>query len=184
MYHQGDEVDCIYRVNSGVVMTYRLLQDSQRQITGFATVGDFFGVSSDGVRHDTAVTATTANVARLTIADIAQRETLQDELFKWTCAQLEETQDMMMTLSKKSAAEKVATFLLLLAKRQGRVTGDTHVRLPMSRLDIADYLGMRFETVSRNLSKLKNNGVIGLPNRDTAHIYQMDTLETIAGVTC
>jgi CRP/FNR family transcriptional regulator len=91
---------------------------------------------------------------------------------------------MMMTLSKKSAAEKVATFLLLLAKRQGRVTGDTHVRLPMSRLDIADYLGMRFETVSRNLSKLKNNGVIGLPNRDTAHIYQMDTLETIAGVTC
>jgi CRP-like cAMP-binding protein len=184
LYHQGDEVDGIFKVNSGVVMTYRLFEDSQRQITGFSTEGDFFGISSDGTRHDTAITATTANIAKVSMTEIAQTPDLQAELFKWTCAQLEETRDMMMTLSKKSAAEKVATFLLMLAKRQGCATLDTDIRLPMSRLDIADYLGMRFETVSRNLTKLKSNGVIGLPNRDTAHIFKMDALKTMAGVAC
>jgi CRP-like cAMP-binding protein len=181
LFHQGDSSDCFYKVNSGVVMTYRLLQDSQRQITGFCTAGDFFGMSSNGVHHDTAVTVATSNIRCVTHADLQVDPELAKELFNRTCSQLEEAQDMMMTLTKKSAAEKVAAFLLMLANRQQCLDEETDIRLPMSRLDIADFLGMSIETVSRRLTDLKSKGVISLPNRHTAHIYHMGELEHMAG---
>lgn len=181
LFHQGDTSDLFYKVNSGVVMTFRLLQDSQRQITGFCTAGDFFGMSSDGRHHDTAVTVTTCNILTLTQADIQNSKELQTELFNRTCFQLEEAQDMMMTLTKKSASQKMAAFLLMLANRQQRFGREEDIQLPMSRLDIADFLGMSIETVSRRLTDLKSRGVIGLPSRHAAHIYNMDALESIAG---
>ena len=181
LFHQGDTSDCFYKVKSGVVMTYRLLKDSQRQITGFSTAGDYFGMSSDGVHHDTAVTVATSNIIRLTRADIQADPELATELFNRTCSQLEDAQNMMMTLTKKSASEKVAAFLLMLANRQQRNSDETDIRLPMSRLDIADFLGMSIETVSRRLTDLKSKGVISLPSRHTAHIYKMGSLESLAG---
>jgi CRP/FNR family transcriptional regulator len=181
LFHQGDASDCFYKVNSGVVMTYRLLKDSQRQITGFCTAGDYFGMSSDGIHHDTAVTVATSNIARLTHADIQADPVLATELFNRTCSQLEDAQNMMMTLTKKSASEKVASFLLMLANRQQSHSEETDIRLPMSRLDIADFLGMSIETVSRRLTDLKSKGVISLPNRHTAHVYKMGSLENMAG---
>ena len=181
LFHQGDNSDSFYKVNSGVVMTYRLLKDSERQITGFCTAGDFIGMSSDGRHHDTAVTVTTCNIVRLTRADIQSSKELQNELFNRTCFQLEEAQDMMMTLTKKSASQKMAAFLLMLANRQHRFGMEEELQLPMSRLDIADFLGMSIETVSRRLTDLKSRGVIGLPNRHTVHIFNMAVLKTIAG---
>lgn len=92
---------------------------------------------------------------------------------------------MMMTLSKKSAGEKVAAFLVMLAKRQERLgamsSEEFDIPLPMSRLDIADYLGLSIETVSRRLTKLKSDGVIELPDRYSAHICEFDQLEHLAG---
>jgi CRP/FNR family transcriptional regulator len=184
IFHQGDTSDCFYKVNSGVVMTYRLLKDSQRQITGFCTAGNYLGMSSDGIHHDTAVTVATSNIQRVTPAEIQADPELARDLFNHTCSQLEEAQDMMMTLSKKSASEKVASFLLLLANRQQLHDQETDIRLPMSRLDIADFLGMTIETVSRRLTDLKSKGVISLPNRHTAHIYKMGSLENLAGARC
>jgi CRP-like cAMP-binding protein len=181
LFHQGDRSEFFYKVNSGVVMTYRLLKDSERQITGFCTAGNFIGMSSDGRHHDTAVTVTTCNIVRLTRSDIQSSRELQKELFNRTCFQLEEAQDMMMTLTKKSASQKMAAFLLMLANRQHRFGSEEDIQLPMSRLDIADFLGMSIETVSRRLTDLKVRGVIALPNRHTAHIYDMGALETIAG---
>ena len=183
LFHQGDHDDRFYKINSGVVMTYRLLKDSQRQITGFSTAGDFLGMSSDGIHHDTAVTVTTCNIVRVTRADIQADPELQRELFNKTCLQLEEAQDMMMTLTKKTASEKIAAFLLMLAKRQNPDADDVLIRLPMSRQDIADYLGMSIETVSRRLTDLKEKGVISLPSRHTAHIHKMSALKALAGAT-
>lgn len=181
LFHQGDTSNYIYKVNSGVVMTYRLLEDSSRQITGFATTGSFFGMSSDEFHHDNAVAITSCNVESISHADLLANPELQAELFKWTCSQLEETQNMMMTLSKKSASEKVASFLYMIAKRQSKTAKEADIRLPMSRQDIADYIGMSIETVSRQLTTLKSKGVISLPTRHTAHIFKMDALAQSAG---
>jgi len=181
LFHQGDAANYIYKVNSGVVMTYRLMEDSTRQIIGFATAGSFFGMTSDECHHDNAVATTTCNIERISHADLLTNPELQAELFNWTCSQLEETQNMMMTLSKKSASEKVASFLYMIAKRKGENRQEADIHLPMSRQDIADYIGMSIETVSRQLSRLKSKGVISLPTRHTAHIYKMGALARSAG---
>lgn len=181
LYHQGDEACHIYKVNSGVVMTYRLLEDSTRQITGFATAGSFFGMTSDECHNDNAVATTTCNIAKISHAELVANPALQSQLFNSTCSQLEESQNMMMTLSKKNASEKVASFLYMIAKRQGKNEEETDIGLPMSRLDIADYIGMSIETVSRQLTSLKDKGIISLPSRHTAHIHKMGILAQSAG---
>jgi len=131
------------------------------------------------------MTVATSNIVSLTMSDVRADVELQRELFNRTCCQLEDAQNMMMTLSKKSAGEKVAAFLVMLAKRQKRQTvndsEEMDISLPMSRLDIADYLGLTIETVSRRLTDLKCKGVIELPSRHTAHICQLGQLENMAG---
>jgi len=182
IYHQGDDISGFYRVNSGVVMVYRLLEDSRRQIAGFFTQGDYFGLSA-GERHkDTAVTVTTSNVARLTMADVSQNPKLQKDVFEITCGQLDAAQQLITTLTKKSASEKVATFLTMLAQRQHRAGEEFDIRLPMSRLDIADYLGLSIETVSRRLTALRKQNVISLPDRNTVRVCQFSELENMAKV--
>lgn len=181
LYHQGDSANDFYRVNSGVVMVYRLLENSQRQISGFYTEGDFFGLSSDGVHHDSAVTVTTSNIVSLTMTDVRHNTDLQRELFETTCGQLESAQNLITTLTKKTASEKVASFLVMLADRQKPSSESFEIRLPMSRLDIADYLGLTIETVSRRLTALKSQGVISLPSRNTAQICQYTRLQSLAG---
>jgi CRP-like cAMP-binding protein len=181
IYHQGDNFDGFFRVNSGIVMVYRLLENSQRQISGFLTEGQFFGLTGDDVHHDTAVTVATSNIIKLTHSDIDSDNKLQMALFKTTCHQLEEAQMLITTLTKKSASEKIAFFLVNLARSQN-LSGETfNIRLPMSRLDIADYLGMTIETVSRRLTVLKSDGIISLPDRNTVRIHQFGRLLNLAG---
>lgn len=184
LYHQGDDATHFYRVNSGIVMIYRLLEDSKRQITGFCTAGDFFGLSPDECYHETAVTVGSSNIVGFTMADVSADPELQSELFNRTCNRLEDAQNMMMTLSKKSAGEKVAAFLVMLVNRQKRRSesqDNIEIRLPMSRLDIADYLGLTIETVSRRLTDLKSKGIIELPTRHTARVCRFGSLENLAG---
>jgi CRP/FNR family transcriptional regulator len=183
VYHQGDPLNGFFRVNSGVVMVYRLLEDSQRQITGFYTEGDCFGLSAGGTYQDTAVTVATSNIVSLMMSDVRKSVSLQSELLTITCGQLSAAQDLITTLTKKTASEKVATFLLMQAKSQKKSGDDFDIRLPMSRLDIADYLGLSIETVSRRFTELKSKGIIALPNRNTAKICHFAKLKSLAGVT-
>lgn len=182
IYHQGDTVQCFYRVNSGVVMVYRLLEDSQRQIAGFFTEGDYFGLGGGAQYQDTAVTVSTSNIVRLTKADLRRSPELQQEVFEMTCGQLDSARDLITTLTKKTASEKIATFLMSLAKRQHRNGEEFDIRLPMSRLDIADYLGLSIETVSRRFTALKKQKIISLPDRNTVHVCQFSKLENMAGL--
>ncbi len=181
IYHQGDTFGGFFRVNSGIVMVYRLLENSQRQISGFLTEGQFFGLTGDDVHHDTAVTVATSNITKLTHSDIGSDNKLQMALFKTTCHQLEEAQTLITTLTKKSASEKIAFFLVNLAQSQNLSGEVFNIRLPMSRLDIADYLGMTIETVSRRLTTLKSDGIISLPDRNTVRIHQFGQLLNMAG---
>jgi len=182
VYHQGDDRNGFYRVNSGVIMVYRLLEDSQRQISGFFTEGDYFGLSAGDQYSDTAVTVSTSNIARLTLADMRRSPALQKEVFEITWGQLDAAQELITTLTKKSASEKIATFLIMLAERQHCSGEEFDIRLPMSRLDIADYLGLSIETVSRRLTALKKQKIISLPDRNTVHICQFSVLKNMVGL--
>lgn len=181
IYHQGDDFAGFYRVNSGVVMVFRLLEDSTRQISGFFTAGDFFGFSGGDHHNDNAVCVTTANVARLSMADVRDNADLQRAVFEATCKQIDAAQSHVTTLTRKSAEAKVAGFLLKLAETSNATSEETSINLPMNRLDIADYLGMSIETVSRRLTALKAAGIIQLPNRKTAEIKSVSRLAELAG---
>lgn len=181
LYHQGDMMHGFYRVNSGVVMCYRLLENSQRQISGFHTEGDFFGLSSETEYLNSAVTVTTANVVLFTMADVANSHALQQELLAATWNQLNANQSLITTLTKKTALQKVITFIVMLIDRQHLSGVEYDVKLPMSRLDIADFLGMSIETVSRQLTILKQHGVIELPSRHLIHVCDPETLKKMMG---
>jgi CRP-like cAMP-binding protein len=181
VYHQGDTVDGFFYVNSGVVMVFRLLEDSSRQISGFFTSGELFGMSSAETYSDNAVCVTTASVARLTLADVREDIDLQKMLYQTTCDQLDAAQRMITTLTKKSAGQKIAAFFVMLAKKQGCEGESFDVKLPMSRLDIADFLGMSIETVSRRVTALKDTGVVQVPNRRTITITSYNELCREAG---
>ena len=106
---------------------------------------------------------------------------LQSDLFYASCDQLNAAQCLITTLTKKTASQKVAAFLVELAEKQGREQCMAEVKLPMSRLDIADYLGLTIETVSRRLTALKTAGIIKLPNRHAAKICNLEALHQLAG---
>lgn len=187
IYHQGDSATRIFRVNSGVVMTFRLLEDSRRQITGFCTEGEFFGLSPDGEHMDGAITVTSAGVQSIAIATLESDPVLSARLLAHSWRKVEDTQSLMMTLTKTSSEARVAAFLVMLAERRGRRAlssnaAPIHVGLPMSRLDIADYLGLSRETVSRRLTDLQDLGLIDLPDIHTACITQFDGLRRRAGL--
>lgn len=188
IYHQGDAVTRIFRVNSGVIMTFRLLEDSRRQITGFCTEGEFFGMSSDGEHSDGAVTVTSAGVQSISISALESDPELRRTLLDHSWRKVEDTQNLMMTLTKSSSEARVAAFLVMLAerraKRRSEQTPETiEVRLPMSRLDIADYLGLSRETVSRRLTDLQELGLIDLPDIHTACINKLNELRACAGTS-
>lgn len=181
VYHQGDTSTGFFYVNSGVVMVFRLLEDSSRQISGFYTSGDLFGLSSGETYVDSAVCVTTASIAKLTLADLRQDIELQRMLYRATCEQLDAAQQMITTLTKKSAGQKVAAFLTMLARKQSCEGESFDLKLPMSRLDIADFLGMSIETVSRRITILKDRGIISVPNRRTIGVVSFAELQREAG---
>lgn len=186
IYHQGDHATRIFRVNSGVVMTFRLLEDSRRQITGFCTEGEFFGLSPHGDHRDGAVTVTSAGIQSVSISALETDPELRAQIMNHSFRKIEDTQNLMMTLTKTSSEARVAAFLVMLAERRlrrnGTQTDGIEVSLPMSRLDIADYLGLSRETVSRRLNELKSLGLIGLPDTHTAQINRFDGLRRCAGM--
>ena len=163
--HGEDEpAEFFYQVVSGAVRTYKLLSDGRRQIGAFHLPGDVFGLEA-GQNHRFSAEAIAASVIRVAkrgavIALAAHDHDLSTELWTRTANNLQVAQDHMLLLGRKNAEERVASFLLQMADR-----GSTErtVDLPMSRQDIADYLGLTIETVSRTLTQLEGKAAIELP---------------------
>jgi CRP/FNR family transcriptional regulator len=163
LFAEGDEADCVYEVVHGMLRLYKLLPDGRRLITGFLSTGNLLGLAPEGVCVYTAEAITEVTLCRYKRVAF---ERLIDEvpgfakrLLEVTSHELRAAQDRMLLLGRKSATEKVASFLLLMAERHGS-DGVDEVEVPMSRNDIADYLGLTIETVSRTLTKLKHDGLI------------------------
>jgi CRP/FNR family nitrogen fixation transcriptional regulator len=164
LFDEGDEAEYFYKVVSGAIRSYKLMSDGRRQIDAFHLRGDIFGLEA-GSEHrfsaeavgDVSVIAYRRNrLATLMRDDAAFR----DKIMGATLRSLERAQDHMLLLGRKTAEEKIATFLLDMAERISR--DDERFELPMQRSDIADHLGLTIETVSRVLSRFARSGLIRL----------------------
>jgi CRP/FNR family transcriptional regulator, nitrogen fixation regulation protein len=162
IYGEGEPADFLYKVVSGTVRTYKVLADGRRQIGGFYLPGDIFGLEI-GDEHAFAAEAITEStvlvIKRSALVALADKDhDVARQLWTLTGRELQRVQDHILLLVK-SAQERIAAFLLEMAKRG--CVGNT-VELPMSRQDIADYLGLTIETVSRTLTHLENAAAIEL----------------------
>ena len=173
VFGEGEPAEYFYKVVRGAVRTYKVLSDGRRQIGAFHLPGDIFGIEA-GEEHRfsaEAISQATVLVAkrRAVIAQASRDSDVAHELWTLTAAGLEKAQDHMMLLGRRNAQERVAAFLLEMADRGPE---DAAVELPMSRQDIADYLGLTIETVSRTLTQLEISAAIELPS--SRHINLCD----------
>jgi CRP/FNR family transcriptional regulator len=185
VFREGDVAEHLYSVSAGTMKLYKLLSDGRRQIIGFLFPGDLFGLPNDGGYAYTAETVTDCQVCRFSARKFSQLADriprLEQRMLSKAMRDLVAAQDQMVLLGRKSAREKLATFLLKLSRRrQERGLPAGPVDLPMSRADIADYLGLTIETVSRTFTQFKREGVIALPSHDQAVIADPKALERVA----
>jgi CRP/FNR family nitrogen fixation transcriptional regulator len=182
IYGEGDEATAWYRVQSGVLRTCKLLPDGRRQIEDFLFPGDFFGLETRGEHSFGAEAITSATVVRYSrprlTAAAASNTRLAARLLDVTLGQLDKVHNRLVLLGRKTAEEKLASFLLEMLDRSTKADA---IDLTMSRTDIADYLGLTIETVSRTFSMMKHEGVIALPNAQHVEILDRDMLEEMSG---
>jgi len=175
IYGEKEPARYVYQVTTGAVRSYKLLSDGRRQIGAFHLSGDIFGLENGGFHRFTteAVVDTTVRLIR--------RESLEQtangdavvarSLLSMTTSNLEHAENHMLLLGRKTSMEKVAAFLLEMDKRLPAVG---IMALPMSRRDIADYLGLTLETVSRALSHLHEQGVLEFIGKTQREIVLRD----------
>ncbi len=163
IYGEEEPADYLYQVVSGAVRICKLLDDGRRQITAFHLPGEIFGLEVGDQHRFTAEAVTESSilvVKRSAVAALAAREgKVARQLWTVTAHELQRVQHHMLLLVK-SAQERVACFLLEMCQRLAAVEA---VDLPMSRQDIADYLGLTIETISRTLTQLELQAAIALP---------------------
>ena len=163
IYGEDEPAEYLYKVISGAVRTYKILSDGRRQIGGFYLPGDIFGLEFADEHTLSAEAITDANVLvikRSMLTALAARDAgVAGELFALTGCEVQRMQERVLLLIK-TARERVVGFLLEMAER---VPAGNAIELPMSRQDIADYLGLTIETVSRTLTSLEDSAAIELP---------------------
>jgi CRP/FNR family nitrogen fixation transcriptional regulator len=178
IYAEGDRADCWFKVIAGTVRICKLMADGRRHIAEFLYAGDSFGLDGAGERTFAAEAVGDVIVMRFTRAAterlIDERPELSRRLCNLAFRNLAQVQTRLLLLGRMTAPERVASFLLELADRRDvrRV-----IELPMSRNDIADYLGLTIETVCRLLSAMKRAGVISIPNSHRIEICDREALE-------
>ncbi len=174
IYAQGEKAGAFYQVEFGAVRVYRLLADGRRQISAFHLAGETFGFEAGATHHffAEAINATGVRVFRF-----AAGVDMSHQLLPLALKGLTRAQQHLLVLGRQNAIERVAAFLVDLAERQG---GLRQIELPMSRMDIGDYLGLTIETVSRVFTRLKDKGVIRLLNLRSIEIVKQDALHNMS----
>lgn len=186
LFHEGDPAGRVFTLTAGSLKLYKLLPDGRRQVTGFLHPGDFLGISVD---DEHAFSAESLEQSRLCAFPRARFDDfveshgeMERELYRKAAHELAAAQEQMVLLGRKTAAERLASFFLALARRgeRGGQAPARFVDLPMSRSDIADYLGLTKETVSRVLALLKRRRMIRLEAIDRIEILDRAALEEVA----
>jgi CRP/FNR family transcriptional regulator, nitrogen fixation regulation protein len=175
IFGEAEPAEYVYQVVDGAVRSYKLLSDGRRQIGAFHLVGDIFGLENGGTHRFTAeaiVNTTVRLMKRASLAHVAEQDaTVARDLLNMTAINLQHAEDHMLLLGRKTSLERVAAFLL---EMDSRLTAAGVMALPMCRRDIADYLGLTLETVSRVLSALHDKGILGFLGQTQRQIVLLD----------
>lgn len=184
LYLEGDRADRIYEVIQGVLRLTRVTEDGRRQVIAFGYPGDTIGFPSDGRYHtdcDALTVATLAVHQRSDLETASGDGTLHRRLLTATLREISAMQDHFMMLGRKTAVEKLASFLTVLEDRVGEPLGQfNQITLPMNRSDIADFLGLTTETVSRTFTQLRKSGIIAIDRVQVVIILKPRALLAIA----
>ena len=179
IYAQDEEAEFLYRVVRGVVRTSRVTVDGRRQVGDFYYVGDLFGLEP-GPDHRFAAEALDdceiLVVRRSAVRAFAGDAELDRAILEATRQEMERLQEHVVMLGRKSARERVASFLMSIAQRQDEASVD----LPMGRQDMADYLGLTIETVSRMLTQLQGDAIVEFPSTRRFQVRKWTALEALA----
>lgn len=186
---EGDAASSVYEVLEGGVILFKLLPDGRRQIIEVLGVGDVFGLSATDVSDVAAEALTAVRVVVYDKRTIDTEAPLRDRLFARLRQQMCALHDHALLLGRKSAQERVATFIMRLVPNRGgfacagpvKGEGATRVDLAMTRQEIADYLGLTIETVSRAFSSLRRDGVIAYDKQDSVEIANVCRLCHLTG---
>jgi CRP/FNR family transcriptional regulator len=184
LFDQDAAADSVFNVTEGMVRLYRSLPDGRRQIVGFALPGDFLGLAlmeRYGMAAEAVTPVTVCRFLRTAfVAYVDEKPHLLRRLHEFAGHELGLAHDQMLLLGRRTAEEKVAAFLLNLQNRYGRIgTISVNIPLPMSRQDIADYLGLTIETVSRTLTRLaREKANVIVP--DGVRLLNLDRLDHLA----
>ena len=174
IYAQGEAARSLYQVEFGAVRLYRLLADGRRQIMAFYLSGEVFGFEADGAHHFFAESIGSSGIRVLRLSNDGD---LPRKILPLALRSIVRAQEHLLVLGRQNAAERVAAFLIDMAERQG---GLERFDLPMSRMDIADYLGLTIETVSRVFTRLKQKGTIRLPGLRSVEIVRWQALRDMS----
>lgn len=175
IYAHGDKAGPIYIVEFGVVRICRLTSDGRRQVHAFHFAGEVFGFEAGSEHQFYAESVNGAGVRSLRTGGNAA---LAPNLLALALNGLVKAQQHQLVLGRRSATEKVAGFILDMIERLG---GDDMIGLPMQRNDVADYLGLTFETVSRALRVLKDEDAIRVPSAHQIEVIDLEKLQDFAG---
>jgi len=179
---EGDQAGQIFDVLEGVLRVYKILPDGRRAIMGFLYPGDTLGVSFQHRSLFTAEAVTSVKVRRFSrdrfLSLVNQSPVLQSQLYALLCDKMSAAHEQMLLLGRKSAEERVVSFLLAVHRK---CASGAEIELPMSRLDMADYLGLTIETVSRMMTSLTRRGLICATGRHRIALRKLGALRDIAG---
>jgi len=178
LFMEGDRAASFFTVLKGCLRLSKLLPDGRRQITGFVLPGEFIGLSSENNYVYNAEAVIDTSLCRFTIRDLEhigeENPAMKGRLLDMTNANLARAQEHMLLLGRMTALEKIASFLSnLIVRAAAADLPNEPLALPMNRADIADYLGLTIETVSRTFTKLKTDSIIALPEHNQVEVIDM-----------
>lgn len=179
---ESQETNSYANIISGVVKLTKMMSDGRQQIVGLQFAPDFLGRPfriDSGISADAATDVNVCSFPKATIERmIKEAPELEHRLLEQTLKELDEARDWMLTLGRKTASEKVASFLYLIAEHINPEADPHSARfeLPLTRSDIADFLGLTIETVSRQLTTLRKDGIILIKNNRHVEVPDLDKL--------
>jgi CRP/FNR family transcriptional regulator len=186
LWCEGDQRTHVYRVESGAICVYKVLPDGRRHVVDFAFPGDLVGLGLTSEHTFNAQALVVTRLKGLTIS--AFNQAMRDDnrlalkLYESLSMELEAARAQLLMVSKRVSTERVASFLMVLADRAAKRGGNPDViALPMRRVDIADFLGLTIETVSRTFTKLKTSRIISLLPGNLVRIVNPGRLAELAG---
>ncbi|HVY98724.1 MAG TPA: helix-turn-helix domain-containing protein [Dongiaceae bacterium] len=181
LFQEGEPSQHVYKVISGAIRTCRMLMDGRRQIADFFLPGDFFGLdwqATHGFTAEALADTVVISYPRRQLEALAERTpAIQRLLMSMLCKGLAATQEHVVMLGRQTAHERLAWFLLRVKERSG---GGSEIDVPMSRMDIADYLGLTIETVSRGVSEFKRRHYISAVSAHQFRLTGLAALQALA----